>query len=103
MNRSDILAAALSIIDGPRNEDYGPARENFRRIAVGVNLIATEALERHGQIGREHVALMMIWTKIARLLETPGHVDSWVDICGYAALGGELTARDEKVDGQDHT
>jgi len=46
---------------------------------------------------------VMIWTKIARLLETPGHVDSWVDICGYAALGGELTARDEKVDGQDHT
>jgi len=23
------------------------------------------------------------------LIETPDHEDSWIDICGYAALGGE--------------
>ena len=27
--------------------------------------------------------------KLARLRVTPEHEDSWVDICGYGALGGE--------------
>jgi hypothetical protein len=31
----------------------------------------------------------MIAVKLSRLIETPGHEDSWLDICGYSALGGE--------------
>jgi len=37
----------------------------------------------------------MIAVKLSRLIETPDHEDSWIDICGYAALGGE---NDEKAE-----
>jgi hypothetical protein len=30
----------------------------------------------------------MIMVKAARLMKTD-HADSWIDLCGYAALGGE--------------
>lgn len=99
MNRSDILAAALGLIDGPRRSDYGPVEDSFRRTSVGVNLIAEEALRTHGRVTREHYALMMIWVKMARLLETIDHADSWVDICGYAALGGSIATKGQG-DGQ---
>jgi len=35
---------------------------------------------------------MMDWVKTCRLLETPGHHDSWIDKCGYSALGGSFDA-----------
>jgi hypothetical protein len=31
----------------------------------------------------------MVAVKLCRLIETPDHEDSWIDICGYGALGGE--------------
>ena len=99
MNRSDILGAALGLIDGQRQKDYGPVEDNFRRITVGVNLIAEEAMRTHGMVTREHHCLMMIWMKMARLLETIDHADSWIDICGYAALGGEMATKGQD-DGQ---
>jgi hypothetical protein len=30
-------------------------------------------------------------------LRTPDHEDSWIDICGYAALGGEKKMRDNST------
>lgn len=32
----------------------------------------------------------MIAMKLSRLVQTPGHRDSWLDIAGYAALGHEI-------------
>jgi hypothetical protein len=39
----------------------------------------------------DEVILCMIAVKMSRLIKTPEHEDSWVDIAGYAALGGEIT------------
>jgi len=36
----------------------------------------------------------MIWVKMARLAKTPSHQDSWIDIAGYAGLGGEIGSMD---------
>ena len=33
--------------------------------------------------------LAMVAVKMSRLINTPDHEDSWVDICGYGALGAE--------------
>jgi len=33
--------------------------------------------------------------KSSRLIKTPSHTDSWIDKCGYSALGGELATKDE--------
>jgi hypothetical protein len=34
---------------------------------------------------------MMIALKSIRASKNIGYIDSWIDICGYAALGGEMS------------
>jgi hypothetical protein len=87
MTREDILDTAKQLISGQRAKDYGDARDNFDRIAAGWNIII-ENLD--GPVTAKHVALMMDWVKTARLLETIDHEDSWIDKCGYSALGGSF-------------
>jgi len=92
LNRSEILEQAKKLINGSRAKDYGDAYDNHQRIADGWNVIVNAA---EGNLTPAHVALMMDWVKTARLLETMDHEDSWVDKCGYSALGGEHTKRQE--------
>ena len=89
MTRDEILDTAKELINGPRAKDYGDARDNFDPIAVGWNIIIEDL---DGPVTAKHVALMMDWVKTARLLETIDHEDSWIDKCGYSALGGSFNA-----------
>lgn len=83
MNRKEILNKAESLVNGPRAKEYGDAHENHDRIAkMWSVLLDTE-------VSVEQVYQCMIAVKLARLTVTPEHEDSWVDIAGYAALGGE--------------
>lgn len=98
MKRDEILDTAKELISGQRAQDYGDAKSNFDRIAEGWNIIVREAMRGDGYtpsnefcpITAQHVALMMDWVKTCRLLETPWHADSWIDKCGYSALGGSF-------------
>jgi hypothetical protein len=90
MKKEDILDTAKELIAGQRAADYGEALDNFDRIASGWNIILQGALDTHGYLTVQHVALMMDWVKTARLLQTPDHEDSWIDKCGYSALGGSF-------------
>lgn len=90
MRREEVLELAESLINGQRAQDYGDARDNFERIALGWNAIMREALTTHGHLTPSHVALMMDWLKTARLLNCMDHEDSWVDKAAYSALGSEL-------------
>lgn len=40
------------------------------------------------------VALAMICLKLSRITWTPGQMDSWVDIAGYAACGWECSVEE---------
>lgn len=86
MNRSEILAEAERLINNDRAAAYGPVEVNFTRIAdlwsVYLDLEVTAV----------DVAHMMTLLKISRSKENPAGVDNWIDIAGYAALGGELAA-----------
>jgi hypothetical protein len=66
-----------------RGESYGSMYENHDRIANIWSVI----------LGQEVTALQvvqcMIGVKLARLIQTPGHDDSWLDIAGYAGVGAE--------------
>jgi hypothetical protein len=90
VNRDKILDAASDLINGDRAVAYGDALEMHRRIAagwseiVGVNVTPAQA------------ALCMAWVKISRLVETPDHLDSFVDLVAYGALAGEIQYRDPK-------
>lgn len=82
--RDHILNTAKVMISTDRDKNYGEASANFARIAgLWSTILGIE-------VTSEQVALCMVGLKIARLMETPDHHDSWVDICGYAALGGEI-------------
>jgi hypothetical protein len=83
MNRKDILAKAEKMINGPRAKDYGDAHENHQRIAMLWSVLLNK------EITVAQVYQCMIAVKLSRLIETPEHEDSWLDICGYGALGGE--------------
>ena len=43
------------------------------------------------------VTAMMVGLKLARLAEDMTNEDSWVDIIGYAALGGEISKDEQKT------
>jgi len=83
MKREEILQKAESLVNGPRAKDYGIAYENHDRIAKIWSVILDK------EITVSQVYQCMVAVKQARLIISPNHEDSWVDIAGYAALGGE--------------
>ena len=83
MNRREILLQAADIIEGDRQSDYGSWADNARDIAAMWSVILGHEVKPH------HVALCMAALKMARLKRDGAHIDSWVDLCGYGALGGE--------------
>ncbi|MNT85127.1 hypothetical protein D3C72_2252520 [compost metagenome] len=64
-----------------RRDVYGDPEDTYRRIAA-LRAIVDECPDE--QI-REILA--MVVTKVARLIQTPDHLDSWVDVAGYARCG----------------
>ena len=87
MKREQILDKAKTLISGERAKDYGDAYLNHKRIAE----LWSPILDK--DITVEQMYACMIAVKLSRLIETPDHEDSWIDICGYAALGGEKNER----------
>ena len=83
MRREEILRKAEGYINGPRAKDYGDSRTNHLRVARLWSVILGQ------DVTVDQVYLCLVQLKVSRLIETPDHEDSWVDICGYAALGGE--------------
>lgn len=87
--RETVLTTAEQLINGQRAKDYGDASENFQRIAnlwtpiLGVEVTATD------------IALCLTQLKVARLITSPAHKDSWVDAAGYIALGGEIANKEQ--------
>lgn len=84
MKRDEILETAKELINGDRAKDYGDATENFDRIAALWSVILNTP------VTRKEVALCMAGVKMARLVKSPDHEDSWVDLVAYGALGGEM-------------
>ncbi len=84
MNRSEVLKTADDLINGDRQNDYGEAADSFK--AIGQLWSAYLGVD----VAPHDVAHMMCLLKLARLRNGP-HTDSSIDICGYAALGCELS------------
>ena len=84
MDRKRFFKEVEQTLEGDRQVDYGDASKNFARIAR-----MWEVIFGH-QVTLEQVHLAMIAVKMSRLVNSPGHQDSWIDIAGYAALAAEL-------------
>lgn len=87
VDRSDILDAAKKCVCGKREQDYGTPESNFQLIA---NLWNAYLDDRDDNISPTDVAMMMGLMKIARIRNGGGTGDSFVDLAGYAACGGEI-------------
>lgn len=84
MKREEVLDKAKALVNGAREKEYAPPKKNFQRIAnMWKEILGTD-------VSPEEVALCMIAVKITRLIESPSHEDSWVDLAGYAACGSEV-------------
>ena len=92
MKRKDILNTALERICGGRDQVYGKPEDNFKTIAnLWFSYLRGKGLLRDGvYISAADVALMMILFKAGRSATGKNKEDTWIDIGGYAACGGEL-------------
>jgi len=84
MNRGKILDEAKRLTASDRNEIYGDPHINHKRIAD----LWSVYLET--EITPSQVALCLCLVKIARLIETPDHLDSFIDLAAYGAIAGEI-------------
>jgi hypothetical protein len=73
--------AAYENVTADRRDICGAPQDTYRRIS-SLRSVVDECADP--QI---HEILAMIVTKVARLVQTPNHLDSWVDVAGYARCG----------------
>lgn len=91
MTRLSILDAAVAAVT-KRHEHYGAPKENFEAIARRWSAHLQNRFGAAVALDAASVAIMMADVKIARLENDPKHADSWIDVAGYAACGGEVTS-----------
>ena len=72
-----ILDEASSVVDGPRQDNYGHPKVNFQRIADLWSVVFGRPVTPH------EVCMCLIQLKIARHVHAPKR-DNLVDIAGYA-------------------
>lgn len=87
--RQRVLREAELCVCGQREQDYGTPEDSFQKIGTFWTVYLNYAVK----IDAEDVAAMMALLKIARISENPQHMDSWVDLAGYASCGGEIACR----------
>jgi hypothetical protein len=98
MKAKELLNAASDLIGGQRAEDYGDKYVNHFRIAKLWTMWLQERAEAwveeqedpRPSITPYDVAMMMLLVKVARLMHSPGHQDSHIDIAGYASILEEI-------------
>lgn len=88
--RTIVLSAAELAVNGTRPAVYAGPEQNFQRIA---DLWSVE-MQNTGRpciFLPKDVAVFLTYVKLARLANSPSHLDSWTDLAGYAACGAEVS------------
>ena len=78
MNGAMLLQHAVGVVEH-RERIYGPPQELFAHIARRWSLVLGI------DVSPAQVAICLIDLKLARLTRDPSHLDSIVDVAGYAA------------------
>lgn len=89
MNGEQLLQHALQTFER-RRANYGLAKHHFREVARRWSLIL------NCQITPQQVVMCLIELKLARLKENPTHLDSIIDIAGYAAVMAGVLPEDNQ-------
>ena len=93
MKRDEILKSAGHLISKDRHDTYGDSATSHSRIAAFWSAYLGVV-----EITAVDVASMMVLMKVSRSKggSASPHLDNFVDICGYAALAGEMAAESVK-------
>lgn len=75
----NILDEANKLTNHDRQDIYGHPADDFAKIAIMTAPILASDIDP-----RLKHALYMVQVKVARLLNTPQHIDSIIDLAGYA-------------------
>lgn len=87
--KAEIADEAKRIVSGARRSAYGKPEQNFERIAAMWTAYA-KAKGWPVEFTAGDISPLMILMKIARIVESPDHYDSWVDAVGYSLTGAEV-------------
>ena len=83
--RQQLLDQASTLINGDRNNQYGPPTQDFTRTAEMWQAYLGIPIKAHD------VAALMCLLKLSRISWQADKADSWIDLAGYAACGYETT------------
>ena len=83
MTGEELLQHAAAVVRD-RRRTYGEPRDLFERVAVRWSQVLGT------RITAVQVAICLCDLKLARLSVDPGHLDSLVDVAGYAAVVREV-------------
>lgn len=89
MDRSGVLRTAEQYVCHDRQNKYGGMEDNFERIAAFWSVYLGIPVEA------KDVPAMMGLLKLARICTGCANEDSWIDLAGYAACGGELATKND--------
>jgi len=84
--RTEILDTAKQLVNVDRASEHGDMEDNLTAIAEFWGIY----LDRH--VHPSDVAIMMCLLKIARQKSNPKNVENYLDLAGYSACAGELSA-----------
>lgn len=83
INPKQVLTEAESLI-GERGQDYGGIEDNFSNIAAIFTAMTGKDFTAHD------VAMVLTAVKMARLRQSPGKADNYLDAINYLAFAHEL-------------
>lgn len=90
MNTTDILKKAEKLVSKDRAETHGDKILNHENIARLWGAYLQNKFKLNLNLLPEDVANLMSLLKLARSQAGKHNLDDYVDICGYAAISGEI-------------
>jgi hypothetical protein len=90
---AQVLRRAESLVTGDRRQDYGESTASFESLALVWGVLTRSSFTAH------EVALCLAALKLWRCSTSPGSMDSWTDLAGYAALGWEVSVAEARKEG----
>ena len=90
MKASEILQTSTDTI-ADRGLSYGHPADNLQHTAMLLSAYLQMPIHDY------QVAGIMVLVKLARTNQSAQHLDNWIDLCGYAGLGGQLATEENDL------
>lgn len=99
MIAGEIANRAANLVGGDRHKTHGDKTRNHENIAAVWNgILAAAGKAAVLPLNAHDVANLMEGLKIARRYSGSYNVDDYIDGAGYAAVAGEIAAKQDAVD-----